>query len=240
MNKKRLLLFLIIAVNLFSILPVSAEVFSLWPFRKNAPSALASADDLMRGEALQEEKVIVNGVHLTMNTAIIDADPANALRTLKMRYPKGTAAMNNNGLLFSTPPQNGFVRKILIVAPDGIGKGVMFSMSIPEKGFGKNPAWPHTLPMPAGAQALHVITFPRRNAVYGLLRSTMTREELLSNIAMQLKADGWVSPSNESGLPGGSGEIMLSADAKEIIILGITPVKGTVYTQASLYRRRLK
>lgn len=223
----------------FSGLTLYAEVFSLWPFRKSTPSSIVSADKLLNGTGLQEEKVIVNGVELVLNTAIIDADIKNALRSLKMRYPAGKAAMNENGLLFSTPPENGFCRKILLVAPDGIGKGVMFSMSVPEKGFRKNPSWPHTLPFPAGAQAIHVIKFPRRNATYGLLRSSMNKEELLSNISMQLKAEGWVSPSNESGLAGGSGEIMLSSDAKEIIILGITPVKDSPYTQAALYRRKL-
>ncbi len=223
----------------FSAFSLFGEVFSLWPFHKGAPSSIVSADKLLNGESLRQERVTINGMDLILNTAIIDANPENALRTLKMRYPAGKAAMNENGLLFSTPPEKGFCRKILIVAPDGIGKGVMFSMSVPEKGFRKNPAWPHTLPFPAGAQSVHVIQFPRRNAVYGLLRSTMNKEELLSNIAMQLKAEGWVSPSNESGIPGGSGEVMLSPDAKEIMILGITPVKDSPYTQAALYRRKL-
>ncbi|MBR2364957.1 MAG: hypothetical protein IKA79_07135 [Lentisphaeria bacterium] len=228
-----------IVLSIFLSFSAQGEVFSLWPFNKGAFSSAAAADKLLHGEAVREERVIVNGTELKMSTSIVDADPRNALRTLKMRYPDGTAAMNDNGLLFSTPPEKGFVRKILIAAPDGVGKGVMFAMTVPAKGFRKNPSWPHQLPFPAGAQALQVIRFPDRGSVYGSLRSAMSKEELLSNIAMQLKAEGWVSPSGESGIPGGSGEIMLSADAKEIMIVGITPVKGSRFTQVSLYRRKL-
>lgn len=236
MRKKFLPAFAALFILCFSL---RGEVFSLWPFRRSAPSSVLSADKLFNGEAMREEKVVVNGIELAMSISIIDADPAEALRMLKKRYPKGSAAMNGNGLLFSTPPENGFVRKILIAVPDGIGKGVMFAMTVPEKGFGENPQWPSSLPFPAGAQALQVISFPQRKAVYGLLRSSLRKEELLSNISMLLKAEGWVSPSKESGTAGGSGEIMLSPDAKEIILVGITPVKGSSFTQVSLYRRRL-
>ena len=227
------------AALFFVCFSLRGEVFSLWPFRRSAPSSILSADKLFNGEAMRDETGVVNGRELAMNTSIIDADPKEALRMLKTRYPKGCAAMNENGLLFSTPPEKGFVRKILIVAPDGIGKGILFAMTVPEKGFGEHPQWPSSLPFPAGAQALQVISFPQRKAVYGLLRSSLRKEELLSNISMLLKAEGWVSPTKESGMAGGSGEIMFSPDAKEIILVGITSVKGTAQTQVSLYRRRL-
>lgn len=219
---------------------VYGEVFSFWPFHKSVPSSIENADHLLHGEALREEEVVINGSRTKMKISIMDADPLEAFRTLKRRYPEGIAAKNQNGLLFSTPPENGYVRKILIVSPDGIGKGVMFSMSVPVKGFGKHPSWPHSLPLPAGAEVLSVIRFPARNSVYGQFRSRMSREEVLSNIVMQLKADNWLSPSKESGIAGASGEIMLSSDAKEVIIIGITPVKDSSYVQCALYRRKLK
>lgn len=215
------------------------EVFSLWPFRNSSAVSAFAADSLFQREKLPEETVVINGRQTSLSTSIVNGNIQEALRTLKRRFPKGSAAMNENGLLFSTPPEKGWIRKILIVNPDGMGKGVMFSMTVPEKGFQKNPSWPHTLPFPAGAKIENVITFPQRRSVYGQLSSTMSKEELLSNIAMQLKAEGWVSPSNESGIPGGSGEVMLSADGKEIMIIGITPVKNSMFTHVSMYRRRL-
>jgi hypothetical protein len=221
-------------------LSVYGEVFSFWPFHKSVPASIESADLLLHGEALREESVVINGIRTTMKISIMDADPMEAFRTLKRRYPDGIAAKNQNGLLFSTPPENGYVRKILIVSPDGIGKGVMFSMSVPVKGFGKHPVWPHSLPLPAGSEVLSVLQFPARNSVFGQFRSRMSREEVLSNIVMQLKADNWISPSKESGIAGASGEIMLSSDAKDVIIIGISPVKGSPYVQGSLYRRKLK
>lgn len=234
----RLLLF--IAVFCFSCISLYGEVFSFWPFRQGSHFSINNADSFLQGESLRSEPVIINNHRTTMNISIVDSDPENALRILKKRYPKGTAAMNKNGLLFSTPAEKGFVRRILVASPDGIGKGAMFSMTVPEKGFRKNPAWPHTLPIPSGSEVSTVIIFPRRKSVFGQFRTLMSKEECLSNITMQLKADGWISPSRESGIAGASGEIMLSADAREVIIIGITPVKGSPYVQTSLYRRKLK
>lgn len=239
MNGKKMILFFYM-ISSFFCLSVYGEVFSFWPFHKNTFSSPGSADLLLHGEALREEPVIINGLRTKMKISIMDVDPHSAFQTLKKRFPGGIAAKNPNGLLFSTPPENGFVRKILIVAPDGIGKGVMFSMSVPVKGVGKHPSWPHFLPLPAGAEVLTVISFPARNSVFGQFRSRLSKEECLSNIVMQLKAGGWISPSKESGIAGASGEIMLSSDAREVIIIGITPVKGSSFVQGSLYRRKLK
>ena len=239
MNRNIYMLFICILCCFLSV-SVYGEVFSFWPFHKSVPSSIESADLLLHGEALREEEVIINGTRTKMKISIMDADPLDAFRTLKRRYPDGIAAKNQNGLLFSTPPEKGYVRKILIVSPDGIGKGVMFSMAVPVKGFGKHPSWPHALPLPAGAEVMSVIHFPARSSVFGQFRSRMTREEVLSNMVMQLKADGWISPSKESGIAGASGEIMLSSDAKEVILIGISPVKNSSYVQGSLYRRKLK
>ena len=225
---------------LISVLGAYGDVFSLWPFRGGVSLPGGGAEDFLNPQRLWGEKVIVNGRALEMGVALVDRPFPGILRELRRKYPNVPMAVNSNSVLFELQNENGSRRRLFLVAFEGTGSVVLFSLDVPPNGFSSVPQWPAELPLPPGATPLTVMRFPGRNSVYGMFRTPYGKQAALSDLAGLLRAGGWESAGKESGSSPASGDVFMRRDASEILLIGIAPGRDGSTSTGTLYLRRLK
>ncbi len=212
-------------------LPLSAEVFSLWPF--------SSGEGGVRQEALNparlwSEKVVVDGHSLEMGVSLVRNPLDVCYKNLRKLYPDARFAANANSLLVEIKRKNGIRRRLYLLSIEGIYPTIEFSMDLPAEKL-KPSNWPADFPLPPGAKPIAVMEFPNRNAVYGAFSSDFGVEQTLPILASALKNAGWnsVTKEHQDSLRG-SGEVFLKQDPPSLLILGFSPTKnggciGTIY-----------
>lgn len=245
--RKKILLFLLLLTGGLAF-HCRGEVFSLWPFRGGSFSGTGgfsgvAPESLFNPETIRKEPVIINGRRVTLECSLGDYfSPADALRLLRAQYPSAKAAMNKEALLFEGPVSGGFRKKFLFLTFPGMEKGVLFTMNIPAKGF-STPAWPPELPFIPGMRPQQVISFPERRSIYGQAVSSLSPQELLSHLSMEMKAQNWISPAREHTAQQGSGDIFFRRDSSQLMIFGILPRakrNGTQESIVTIYSRKLR
>lgn len=247
-NSLTLLLLLTLFLAAGITLPLQADVFSFWPFRGGlggaggAYSGIAP-ESIFNPESLRKEPVLVNGKRVLLECSLGENfSLQEALRLLRRQYPKGKAAMNQDALLFEGPIVNGYRKKLLFITFPGMDKGILFTMNIPAKGF-STPVWPPELPMIPGMRPQSVISFPERRSIYGQAASSLSPQELLSHLSMEMKAQGWIAPAREHTLRDGSGEVFFRQDSSQLLIFGILPMQkqnGAQESIVTIYSRKLR
>ncbi|OQA88466.1 MAG: hypothetical protein BWY31_00330 [Lentisphaerae bacterium ADurb.Bin242] len=220
--------------------PLSADVFSLWPFSGRTGSS--GVEQTLQGEHLWSEEVVVNGRSLTLDVALVNKTLKEALRDLRGQYKAGSSAMNSNSLLFEVPLSNGARKRYYLVEFGGIVPMIQFSMLLPAASLkGDKIAWPSEFPLPGGATPAAVMEFPKRNSVYGTFRSPFASKQTLSDLAGALRNAGWKSVGKESASPLGSGDVFLRDKPSSILIIGVSPSSSdSSVSTGTIYLRRLK
>jgi hypothetical protein len=247
MKSRKYPVFLLLLLLAGLTFPLRGEVFSLWPFRGGGNNISGSSgyapESLFNPESLRKEPVLINGTRAFLECSLGDyIAPEDALRILQKEYPSSKAALNKNAILFEGPTVGSYRKRFLFLIFPGMEKGLLFTMQIPKEGF-PAPSWPPELPHIPGIRPQTVIAFPERNSIYGQAASTLSPQELLSHLAAELKANGWIAPAREYMTKGGSGEVFFRKDSSQLLIFGILPMKkrnGMPESIVTIYSRKLK
>lgn len=223
----------------FMMLTVSAnaEVFTLWPFSKGEKGGEELSGALQPVE-LWTEPVIINGVSVGMKIGLLENDLRTSFGLLHKLYPKAVKTWNANSLLMEIQKKDGKKERLYLVELGGIYPVIQFSIQLPEK-IPSSFSWPSELPLPAGAEPLSCIQFPKRKSSYGHFLSSFVLEQSLTMLRNELEADGWKAVTKESASGGlsGKGEMFMKTSPLSIMIVSFSEsedgtVKGSVYTRS--------
>lgn len=218
------------------ILSASAEVFSLWPFSGHDERMSRSVDSLLNPSVLWSEKIKANGTDLTLRIALISTPFKYCLEALRKNYPKAKFAANNKNVIMERKLPEGGRERTLLIAIDGIYPVMQFSMVLPDHALVPKD-WPREFPLLPGAKPVNVMYFPKRNAVYGMFRTSMRMQTALPQMISQLRSRGWQAVSNENSQGSGSGEIFLNEATKEILIIGFSNQADGSGCTGTLYKK---
>lgn len=220
---------------------LSADVFSLFPFRKGsaAGSGSSGVDNVLHGSLLWTEEVEINGRRLELEVSLVNRTLQEVLSELRGQFKKRAAAVNSNSLLFEIPLDSGARKRYYLVALQGIVPVLQFSLVLPA-GFRRNsPAnWPSELPLPPGASPTAVMRLPKRKSVYGAFHSSFSPQQTLADVTRSLLAQGWKGAGKgDASSHSASGEVFLHGEKQEIMIVSIQNTsRGCT---GSLYLRKL-
>ena len=212
--------------------PLSAEVFSLWPFSSGGGGG--DLEDALKPVRLWSESVVVNGHSLELGISLIQNPLDVCYRNLRRLYPNARFAANSNSLLVELKQKNGIRRRLYLLSIEGVYPTIEFTMDLPAEKL-KPSHWPADFPLPPGSRPVTVMEFPKRNAVYGAFTSDFGIAQTLPNVASSLKNSGWNSVTNEHRDPSsGTGEVFMKQPPPSLMIIGFTPTKnggclGTIY-----------
>ncbi len=229
---------LLIASALFVLLPVRAEVFSLWPFRGGDAWMSDSEDMLLSPAKLWTEKITVNSVPVEMNISLVSMTFEKCAELLFKTYRNARFAANSDTLVMERKLPDGHRLRTLLVKVSGVYPVIQFSMILPEGRTGRAD-WPSEFPLPPGAQPVTVMHFPSRNASFGMFRSNESASVCLSSVAASLRDSGWTPVTAEHGDSfSGTGEIFLKKNPAMMMVIGFSRDSGV--TTGSLYMRPAK
>lgn len=231
----RSLIFLLV----FSMLPLCADVFSLFPGRNG--TAASGVDGTLHANQLWSEDVDINGFKLELEVAMVDRTLEEALRDLRGQFKNGAAAVNSNSLLFEVPLASGARKRYYLVALKGMIPMLQFSLTLP-RGFRKDRAvgWDPELPMTAAWSAQTLMRFPKRNSIYGVFSSPYSAQQTLADLIRNLEQQGWKNMGRETTSSiHASGEVFLREKKQELMIVSVQDAPDGKGCTASLYLRKL-
>ena len=204
---------------LMSVLPLRADVFSLYPFRGGG-GGVAEFENALNGSRLWKEEVVINGHHLELEVALVNRTLEDVLREFRGQFKNGAAAKNSNSLLFEIPQSNGAKKRCYLVDLGGIIPMLQFSLLLPADFNRKNTVglWDPELPLPPGASAQSLMRFPKRKSVYGTFQSPFSTRQTLPDMIRTLESRGWRNVGGETAVNAdASGEVFLQEKRNEII-----------------------
>ena len=219
-----------------TVLSLSAEVFSLWPFSGHDERMSTSPDSLLKPSELWSEKIKVNGMDLDLKVALISTPFEYCLDLLRKNYPKAKFAANKKNVIIERKLPDGSRERTLLIAIDGIYPVMQFSMILPEHRLVPKD-WPREFPLLPGATPVSVMHFPKRGAVYGMFHTNMNMRTALPQMISQLQSRGWQPVSNENAMGTGSGEVFLNEAKKEILIIGFSNQADGSGCTGTLYKK---
>ncbi|MDR0932065.1 MAG: hypothetical protein LBM70_03485 [Victivallales bacterium] len=202
-------------------LPLYGEVFTLWPLKPNGATSEKSLINEIPalGKVLHTERMVVNGVDLSMVTRSSDADFATILEFLYRSFRPENLTLGSDSAKVAYKIGENQTERWLIV-DGGLGKAVtIFQISAPAT-LPKATDWPGELPhLPIGANVGQIIHFPDRKAIYGSFSNGGSDTAmLLRNVVGELKSSGWIPLGNEAETSsGGRGEIFLHNNPRRIM-----------------------
>lgn len=219
-----------------TVLSVSAEVFSLWPFSGHDERMSNSADSLLKPAELWSERIQANGMDLDMRISLVSTPLNVCLKTLREAFPDAKFAANDKNIVMERELKNGMRERTLLIAIDGIYPVMQFSMILPDHALTPKD-WPREFPLLPGAKPVNVMYFPKRKAVYGMFQSDFPVKTALPMLVSKLQASGWSAISNENSQGTGTGEIFLNETKKEILIIGFSGNEDGTGCLGTLYKR---
>lgn len=231
---------------LFLLFPHSldAEIYSLWPFSEDSAASrpfYSEKDDPagLPERKFWDEEILVNGRKLHLDISLVDLPFSDAAALLKKRAPDAPSAGSPDSFLIHLPLADGSVRRVWLLALRGIRPVLLFSIVLPS-GLKEAPesAWPKIIPLPPGAVARSVMSFPVRQADFVSFQlPNMTQAQALHEMGQRLKSAGWQPASEEIADPfRASGEVFFREKPLRILLLGAMRSSGqgtvlTVYTR---------
>lgn len=243
---KRAVLLLILPLVL-TLLPLRAEVFSLWPFGASGAADGEKNEEKIAAEFLSakgfwSEPLRINGSEMTMKIALSDLRIDAVHAALPKLFPNAGVAGNADTLFLSIPRKDGSQARICLVQMPGMNSLLMFSMELPKNRAKVCPEslWPKDFPIPADAKELNLIEFPLRNAAFATCSVPAEKTATVSTeIAAALRSRGW-TPSGSGGenaLGPNAGEVYLKSSPESILVFGAMRNKFYDKVDVSFYRR---
>jgi hypothetical protein len=228
-RKSRFLLSVLAAFAALS--PLRAEVFELWPWKGGgAPAGISRTGELPgRQTPLYTEQMQVNGVSLEIKASALDTDFPSLLAMLVRMFRPEDLRAGSDAVRVAYRVDNGNVERRLLV-DGGPGKPVtLFVIVAPEK-LPPPDGWPRELPpLPPGATAERIISFPDKKLSYGSFRGPADDPDALGKaLAAKLTAAGWRSLNGD----GGSGGMFLHDSPRRILLISFaSDGTGVFYTR---------
>ncbi|MCP4099828.1 MAG: hypothetical protein GY750_00135 [Lentisphaerae bacterium] len=178
------------------------------------------------------EKMILNGMDLTLQLGLVNMPIADVLVDLKHSFPSAQYASSSNTLLVKHKLSNGWNQRILLIYFGERFPILQFSMLLPPT-IPSVLEWPHGLPITSDGKPLRVIAMPAKKSWYGSFRTSQSPAAALSDIGAGLRADGWISFTGEaSSALHGKGELYIKKQPLSIMLVSFTEDGiGTVYTR---------
>ena len=232
--------FLLIPLLLLSVLPLRADVFSLFPFRGGG--GVSQLENALNGSRLWSEEVVINGHHLELEVELVNRTLNDVLQEFRGQFKNGAAAMNSNSLLFEIPQANGAKTRCYLVELGGIVPMLRFSLLLPADFNRKNSVadWDQELPLPPGASVQTLMRFPKRKSIYGTFQSPFAVRQTLSDLVRSLESRGWRNVGGETaGSAAAGGEVFLREKQNEIMIISVKDLPDGRGSAGSLYLHKL-
>ncbi|MBO4648108.1 MAG: hypothetical protein J5806_08125 [Lentisphaeria bacterium] len=227
---------------LMNVLPLHADVFSLYPFRGGGGGGVAELENAASGSRLWKEEVVINGHHLELEVALVNRTLEDVLREFRGQFKNGAAAKNSNSLLFEIPQSNGAKKRCYLVDLGGIVPMLQFSLLLPADFNRKNTVgvWDPELPLPSGASAQSLMRFPKRKSIYGTFQSPFSIRQTLSDLVRTLESRGWRNVGGETAVNADAGgEVFLQEKRNEIMIISVKDLPDGRGSVGSLYLHKL-
>ncbi len=221
----------ILFAALCCMMPLHAEVFTLWPWKPGANEQVHRRLESLPGlsqEPLLTEELEINGVTLTLETFRADGDSGEILRFLKNAFSAGNLQIGNDTIRLAYKLPGGWIDRWLLIGSEEGKPVTVFRISAPEKL--PQTVWPQELPpLPAGAVPVQVIRFVRRGGWYGSFENAPENPAgNLRQTASILQSEGWLAAANESSL-GGSGDLFLLPGGRGIAWVCYSGTRGAFY-----------
>jgi len=187
--KKTDVILALIFMLCFISLPLRADVFTFAPGK----GGKAWGADLLGASRLWVEPAIINGIKSNIELALLRKDLTECYIILKNKFPDALFRFNAESLLIEIKRARGSIERIYLV---NVGKGdfpvLQFSMEIPAD-MPRDPEWPAELPLPYSSSPQTVIDLGGRGLLYGAFTSTLSREQIYSEMNNRLISTGWNS-----------------------------------------------
>lgn len=172
---------------------VSAEVFTLAPFRSNGNGSGADIFRAIDGAELWSEPVVVNGIRQKMNLRLLKSDLKECFIIFKKHFPGCVFRASPGALMIDFKLKNGTLERLYLVQMDGVYPVLQFSMSFPH-GIPENvEEWPLELPISSSSRIKNTIILPERNVRFGSFSTLIPQDAAMNEITSELKAKGWTS-----------------------------------------------
>jgi len=178
-------------IFLFCLMSLSlrADVFTFGP----GNGGKAWGADLLGGSKLWKEPAVINGIKSNIELALLRKELDDCYTILKNKFPDAVFRFNAESLLIEIKREKGTLERIYLV---NVGKGafpvLQFSMEIPAD-LPKDPEWPGELPLPYSSSPVTVIDLTGRGVLYGAFISSLSSEQIYSEMSNKLMTNGWNS-----------------------------------------------
>ncbi len=237
---KHSVFFLLFLLFFFPFPDLRGEIYDLWPFAKGAGN-LSPAGETLPSKKFWKEPIRVNGTSMQMDVSLLDMRLTDAVAVLKKTFPEAKFAHNSNSILFTQEQKNGRIRRIYLVALPGVDPVLQFTMEIPAEGrAAKASDWPKEIPLLSGAKNISVMSFPNRKSDWAsCYLPGMTKPQLVSEMSLRLKKEGWEPAAGEIADPFRStGDVFFKEKPFRILLLSVAQQKEGVLL--NIYTRPVK
>jgi hypothetical protein len=196
-----------------------AEVFTLWPKGKSTGQEI---DTFLRATSLINEPVYINGSKNELKLSLVKINLNETLTLLKKKFPNAKFSASGDTILVKQKLPNGWRKHLLLVYFGEYFPLLQISMALPPK-LPKPTRWPRALIMTSDGIALRYMYFPKREAWYGMFKTSMDTSQALAEVTSSLKAQGWSAVTGESS-PNyqGRGEIFLRKNPSGIMLINFS------------------
>ncbi|MBR7107120.1 MAG: hypothetical protein IKC89_01760 [Lentisphaeria bacterium] len=144
----------------------------------------------IRPKPLHTEKVVVNGVSMTLELYQMQTTLGQVVRTIKRSYLPEHLSGGDDFVKAVFKKGNTKERWLFVATPER----PVTAFYLKTEGAIPRPVWPPELPpLPAGAQADMVMNIPRLNAVYGAFSNgtSASGADMLASYTARMASAGW-------------------------------------------------
>lgn len=208
-----------------------AEVFTFAPFSGGGKGDLS---EFLSPLELWIEPVVINGVEGDLKISVLDIGLQVCLAQIKQNFPDAKISKNGNSALFEIKEKNGGRKRVYFVELGGVYPVIQFSIDLPSK-MPDSPSWPRTLPLPPDSKPVTTMEFPSRKADYGYFTTSLSSDEALRSIRLQIGSGGWQAfGSHDNQMNPATGDIFINKKSLRIMIVSFSEndsgeVRGSIY-----------
>ena len=221
------------AIVLLFALSVHGEVFTLWPWKPSADEEVRRKLETLPGlspEPLFTEKLLLNGVELTLETYRAEGDFSGLVRFLTSSFPPENLQMMGDTVRLTYLLADGRLDRWLLIYSGDDKPVTVFRITAPSEL--PAPEWPSELPsLPPGATPIQVIHFPGSGGWYGSFENAP--EDPAGNLRRteaELQRDNWSAASHESSFDG-NGDLYLLPGGRGVAWVCYNGTRGAFYVR---------
>lgn len=196
-----------------------AEVFTLWPKGSSSGQEL---DTFLKSTPLLNEPVRINGTAAELKLSLVKMNLTEILTLLKKKFPNAKFAAGGDSILVKQTLTNGWHKRLLLVCFGDFFPILQISMTLPPE-LPAPSRWPQELAITSDGVPLRYMYFSKREAWYGMFKTTAEPAQALAEVTSSLTAKGWTAITGESS-PNyqGRGEIFLKKKPLSVMLVNFS------------------